>query len=82
MITSPGLPLKREVIRLAMLGCTSGNGQPYSWSAIFNGYDRALMTAERPFPFAETFELMHLLIGGLRSREEGGREIQLEEIQV
>jgi hypothetical protein len=37
-------------IRLAMLGSTPGNGHPYSWSAIFNGYDRAAMTAECPFP--------------------------------
>jgi len=37
-------------IRLAMLGCTAGNGHPYSWSAIFNGYDRDLMTRECPFP--------------------------------
>jgi hypothetical protein len=41
--------VSREIIRLAMLGCTSGNGHPYSWSAIFNGYDRELMTAECPF---------------------------------
>lgn len=39
-----------EEIRLAMIGCTSGNGHPYSWSAIFNGYDRDLMTRECPFP--------------------------------
>ena len=37
-------------IRLAMLGCTPGNGHPYSWSAMFNGYDRDAMTAECPFP--------------------------------
>jgi len=37
-------------IRLAMLGSTAGNGHPYSWSAIFNGYDRELMTEECPFP--------------------------------
>ena len=37
-------------IRLAILGCTPGNGHPYSWSAMFNGYDRAAMTAECPFP--------------------------------
>jgi len=36
-------------VRLAMLGCTSGNGHPYSWSAMFNGYDRDLMTRECPF---------------------------------
>jgi len=38
-----------ETIRLGMIGCTKGNGHPYSWSAIFNGYDRELMTAECPF---------------------------------
>lgn len=27
-------------IRLGMVGMTEGNGHPYSWSAIFNGYDR------------------------------------------
>ncbi len=37
-------------IRLAMLGGTAGNGHPYSWSAIFNGYDRERMTRECPFP--------------------------------
>lgn len=37
-------------IRLALLGGTPGNGHPYSWSAIFNGYDRERMTAECPFP--------------------------------
>ena len=29
----------REDIRLAMLGMVDGNGHPYSWSAMFNGYD-------------------------------------------
>ena len=36
-------------IRLAMLGSTPGNGHPYSWSAMFNGYDRDRMTRECPF---------------------------------
>jgi predicted dehydrogenase len=39
----------RDPIRLALLGCSAGNGHPYSWSAIFNGYDRDLMTRECPF---------------------------------
>ncbi|MEQ1852837.1 MAG: Gfo/Idh/MocA family oxidoreductase [Chthoniobacteraceae bacterium] len=30
-------------IRLAMLGMIEGNGHPYSWSAILNGYDPAEM---------------------------------------
>jgi hypothetical protein len=38
-----------NAIRLAMLGCTPGNGHPYSWSALFNGYDREAMTRECPF---------------------------------
>lgn len=42
-------------IRLAILGCTPGNGHPYSWSAMFNGYDREAMTAECPFPGIPTY---------------------------
>ena len=38
-----------QAIRLAMIGSTPGNGHPYSWSAMFNGYDRELMTKECPF---------------------------------
>ncbi|HPO36914.1 MAG TPA: oxidoreductase, partial [Kiritimatiellia bacterium] len=37
-------------IRLGVIGMTEGNGHPYSWSAILNGYDRTRMTAECPFP--------------------------------
>jgi predicted dehydrogenase len=32
-----------------MIGCTPGNGHPYSWAAMFNGYDREIMTRECPF---------------------------------
>ncbi len=38
-----------DKIRLGMIGMTEGNGHPYSWSAIFNGYDEIKMTAECPF---------------------------------
>lgn len=38
-----------ELIRIAMLGMVEGNGHPYSWSAIFNGYDREAMS-ECPYP--------------------------------
>lgn len=38
-----------DVIRLAMLGMVDGNGHPYSWSAIFNGYDAEAMSA-CPYP--------------------------------
>jgi len=41
-----GQPLVRgDEIRLAMLGMVDGNGHPYSWSAIFNGYDPEAMAA-------------------------------------
>jgi predicted dehydrogenase len=36
-------------IRLGIIGMTEGNGHPFSWSAIFNGYDRSTMMAECPF---------------------------------
>lgn len=39
-----------------------------------------LRTGVRPFPFAETVELMKIVIAGMRSREEKGREVLLEEI--
>lgn len=38
-----------NAIKLGMIGMTEGNGHPYSWSAIFNGYDRERMTRECPF---------------------------------
>ena len=37
-------------IRLGIIGMTEGNGHPYSWSAIFNRYDREAMKKECPFP--------------------------------
>lgn len=36
-------PLLDKPLRIGMLGMTQGNGHPYSWSAMFNGYDRAYM---------------------------------------
>jgi hypothetical protein len=37
------------VLRIAMLGMIEGNGHPYSWSAIVNGYDAERMAA-CPYP--------------------------------
>lgn len=37
-------------IRLGIIGMTEGNGHPYSWSAMFNKYDREAMPRECPFP--------------------------------
>ena len=44
-----GLVDDPDNIRLAMLGMVDGNGHPYSWSAIFNGYDPEAMK-DCPFP--------------------------------
>jgi predicted dehydrogenase len=46
-MTSNSIPNKP--LRLAMLGMVDGNGHPYSWSAILNGYDREKM-AKCPYP--------------------------------
>jgi predicted dehydrogenase len=40
---------EKSEIRLAMLGMIEGNGHPYSWSAIVNGYNPEEM-AKCPFP--------------------------------
>ena len=36
-------------LNLGVIGMSEGNGHPYSWSAIFNGYDAAYMK-DCPFP--------------------------------
>lgn len=41
-------------LRLAMLGMIPGNGHPYSWSAIINGYDPAAMAA-CPYPVIKQY---------------------------
>ena len=41
-----------------------------------------LRTGEEPFPFEQTVELMKMVIAGLRSREESGRVVMLDEIKV
>ena len=38
-----------------------------------------LRTGELPFPFAETVELMKIVIAGVRSREQSGRTVLLQE---
>jgi len=37
-------------LRLAMLGMVPGNGHPWSWSAIINGYDPEVMAAKCTYP--------------------------------
>lgn len=38
-------------------------------------------TGERPYPFSETEELARIIIAGIESREQGGREIFLSEME-
>ncbi|PIY79912.1 MAG: hypothetical protein COY81_00270 [Candidatus Pacebacteria bacterium CG_4_10_14_0_8_um_filter_43_12] len=41
-------------LTLGMIGLSPGNGHPYSWSAIFNGYDQSYM-ANCPFPIISQY---------------------------
>lgn len=41
-----------------------------------------LRTGVEPFPFTETIELMKMVIAGIKSREEGGKEIFLKDISI
>ncbi len=52
----------------------------YAFKAQLVDFVRYLRTGERPFPWSETEELMRLVIAGIWSREQGGREVMLEEI--
>ncbi len=46
---SSNWPLGKRKLKLGILGMTEGNGHPYSWSAIFNHYDRTYMD-QCPYP--------------------------------
>ncbi|WP_218103745.1 Gfo/Idh/MocA family protein [Paenibacillus hemerocallicola] len=52
----------------------------YSFKTQLQSFIDYLRTGSRPFPFEETVELMKLVIAGIRSREQGGREVELAEI--
>ncbi|MCK5843215.1 MAG: Gfo/Idh/MocA family oxidoreductase [Victivallales bacterium] len=38
-----------DEISIGVIGMSEENGHPYSWSAIFNGYDRTVMERECPY---------------------------------
>jgi hypothetical protein len=52
----------------------------YSFKTQLEAFIGYLRTGDLPFPFSETVELMQLVIAGIRSRNEGGREVALSEI--
>jgi len=41
-----------------------------------------LRSGQEPYPFAETVELMKIIIAGLHSRAKGGQRIALAEIEL
>ena len=53
----------------------------YSFKKQMEVFIEYLRSGERPYPFTETIELTKLVIGGTRSREEGGRRMLLSEIK-
>lgn len=54
----------------------------FSFKAQLVAFIEYLRTGELPFPFEETVELMKLLIAGIRSREDSGRRVWLDEIET
>ena len=52
----------------------------YAFKTQLQRFVEYLRTGNRPVPWAETVELMKIIIAGTRSRSEGGREVQLDEI--
>ncbi len=53
----------------------------HAFKTQLEAYVRFLRTGEPPVPFAETRELIHLVIAGIESREQGGRKIMLGELE-
>ncbi len=51
----------------------------YSFKRQLEAFVTYLRSGVRPFPFEETEELIRLVIAGIRSREQGGAEIAIEE---
>ena len=43
-----------EDIKIGIIGMSHGNGHPYSWSAIVNGYDHEYMK-DCPFPVIQDY---------------------------
>ena len=59
----------------------TNNDSFYAFRAQLVAFIKYLRTGERPFPFEETIELMKIIIAGIRSRDEGGREVMIDEIK-
>ncbi len=72
---------------LLTLGGTAGSAQVsfqdsfYSFQSQLRAFIEYLRTGERPFPYAETNELMRMVVAGIVSREQGGVEVRLDSLQ-
>lgn len=53
----------------------------YAFHKQLDQFIEYIETGIRPYPFSETIELMEIIIAGIKSREEGGRVVTLEEIR-
>ena len=53
----------------------------YSFKKQLVEFIKYVETGVRPYPFDETIELMEIIIAGIRSRNEGGRKVMLNEIK-
>ncbi|MEM7445668.1 MAG: oxidoreductase, partial [Pseudomonadota bacterium] len=57
------------------------NDTYHAFKTQLESYVRYLRTGQPPVPFEETSELMMLVIAGIESREQGGRQIMLSEME-
>ena len=78
---SPLVAGKTVTVMIGLLLTIGGIARTfYAFKAQLQTFIDYLRTEEPPFPFEETVELMKIIIGGLISRDEGGRTVQLSEI--
>jgi predicted dehydrogenase len=54
----------------------------YAFKAQLTGFVEYLRTGQSPVPFEETVETIKIIIAGIRSREESGRTVLLDEIRL
>jgi predicted dehydrogenase len=62
--------------------CVKSQDTFYAFKSQLQAFAAYARSGERPYSFAETEELCRMVIGGIRSREQGGREMTLDELQI
>lgn len=61
--------------------CIPNRDSFYSFKKQLEVFVEYVRSGKRPYPFDETIELMEIIIAGIRSRNEGGRKVMLDEIK-